>query len=1064
MKKIILVLILILSFLHSKDHNLTQLISQSNLYMEQKNYKKAIESYKNYIEYFKIYYPNDTKYLAVPIFYIGMSYYFLKDDVNALKYLKKALILQKKHNIPQINMLIKAYVSLGNIYMNMHKKDKAMNFYLKAIKIQKEQLGKVNKELLINYNELINLYGNEKKYQKVILYSQKVLPFLTDDEMLSDRYLNIAYCYVILRQYSNALQYIKKSIQFSQKNNQELIVRYYHLAGIYDKLHNVEYTIKYLKKMIDLAKIENDSNLKGGYYYLGKIYFRQEAYQKSIDYFKKTLKLYSKDNYEVLGDIYYYLQRSYTRLYLKRERNQGVIKLKNLRHSKNKQDLINYLESNPYLKEARKYSRLQNELPAKEVEYHNQFDSNSSNVFETLNKYYEEYDSDKVNVLVDKTPRERLSYLNNLANSHFQAGELGKGDYFYEMTLPFAKKALNLVQKIAPNNIDNLIDLNYMLAMSYYHLDKTEIAYEYITKAYNLFRDHRVNTFSVLSSKMKENYMSQNKKYFEDFLLISSKYKEDLIDQNSSSQFLYDTVISMWLDYKGYMSEDQNLLTHIASKDDLKTQKDIQKLIELTRELANLEKEYRSYPQKMTQIGKKINKLKEEIDEIQIRLNQNSKEFKKLHKLEKISIDDMIFMLKTDDVYIDFLYTKHGYFVINFAATLRSEFFKNFPLQTSYKFFHIPYDKSQKINQKIKNFRLINQKIVNKNLVGTTKVNHLIVDSQKDLSDLYTLLSMEQLIEIKTSVVISPDGLLNFLPFEALYHDNKYLIETIDIHYTPSARDFIKDKKYKNIEIIHNKDESNQSNEKIDYYFDTIEEFNQYIDTNKTPITNNVVIFAHPKYGEEENTSTHFVVIKGSQTQKRRLIDIPYLAPLQGALEEIEIIKKFEPHATIFQDANATVENLLQIHSPKILHISTHGVFLDNNGSNPMLQSALAFAGTDRARMYKDTSGFATALKLSTLNLANTDLVVLSACDTGIGKINQAEGVAGLPKAFIQAGAQNIVMSLWKVSDKETTTLMEYFYDNIAKGMEYKEALREAKLKMIKMHPYYWSSFVLSGV
>ena len=82
---------------------------------------------------------------------------------------------------------------------------------------------------------------------------------------------------------------------------------------------------------------------------------------------------------------------------------------------------------------------------------------------------------------------------------------------------------------------------------------------------------------------------------------------------------------------------------------------------------------------------------------------------------------------------------------------------------------------------------------------------------------------------------------------------------------------------------------------------------------------------------------------------------------------------------------------------------------------------------------------------------------------TGLGTIQTAEGVQGLPKAFIQAGAKNIIMSLWQVDDSKTTELTRYFYENIKSGMGYKEALREAKLKMIDMHPYYWSGFVFSG-
>ncbi len=98
------------------------------------------------------------------------------------------------------------------------------------------------------------------------------------------------------------------------------------------------------------------------------------------------------------------------------------------------------------------------------------------------------------------------------------------------------------------------------------------------------------------------------------------------------------------------------------------------------------------------------------------------------------------------------------------------------------------------------------------------------------------------------------------------------------------------------------------------------------------------------------------------------------------------------------------------------------------------------------------------------MDLRQTDLVVLSACDTGRGVIKAGNGVAGLNKAFFNAGAKNVVMSLWSVADKETTDLMTKFYSKNQK-QSYTSALRDTKIEMIKQnrHPFYWSAFVLSG-
>ena len=96
----------------------------------------------------------------------------------------------------------------------------------------------------------------------------------------------------------------------------------------------------------------------------------------------------------------------------------------------------------------------------------------------------------------------------------------------------------------------------------------------------------------------------------------------------------------------------------------------------------------------------------------------------------------------------------------------------------------------------------------------------------------------------------------------------------------------------------------------------------------------------------------------------------------------------------------------------------------------------------------------------------NSDLVVLSSCNSGIGKIDRAEGVLGMTKAFYQAGAKSVVVSLWEVNDFYTSKFMELFYKRLSEGKSKTAALRYAKTDFIKKYspnPYFWSAFVLSG-
>jgi len=187
-------------------------------------------------------------------------------------------------------------------------------------------------------------------------------------------------------------------------------------------------------------------------------------------------------------------------------------------------------------------------------------------------------------------------------------------------------------------------------------------------------------------------------------------------------------------------------------------------------------------------------------------------------------------------------------------------------------------------------------------------------------------------------------------------------------------------------------------------------------------------------------------------------------ADLPATKDEINYIKTIYPNTQIYTQDKASVENLLSIKNPKILHLATHGFYLKDEDTHPLEKTGLAFSGAKRASKMGDTRGIITALKISTMDLHKTDLVVLSACESGLGDINSSDGVMNLSSAFIQAGAKNVIMSLWKIEDKATSILIEDLYDNISKGKDYKDALREAKLNMITKHPFYWSSLIISGI
>jgi CHAT domain-containing protein len=130
------------------------------------------------------------------------------------------------------------------------------------------------------------------------------------------------------------------------------------------------------------------------------------------------------------------------------------------------------------------------------------------------------------------------------------------------------------------------------------------------------------------------------------------------------------------------------------------------------------------------------------------------------------------------------------------------------------------------------------------------------------------------------------------------------------------------------------------------------------------------------------------------------------------------------------------------------------------------VRSGLAFAGANLTRAGQ-SDGILTALEAAGLDLRGTKLVTLSACDTAVGEVRDGEGVFGLRRAFELAGAETLVMSLWPVSDYIAREAMVAFYTGLEQGLGRGDALRSAKLAMLKRparrHPFYWASFIQAG-
>jgi CHAT domain-containing protein len=307
---------------------------------------------------------------------------------------------------------------------------------------------------------------------------------------------------------------------------------------------------------------------------------------------------------------------------------------------------------------------------------------------------------------------------------------------------------------------------------------------------------------------------------------------------------------------------------------------------------------------------------------------------------------------------------------------------------------------------------------------------------------------------------VSPDGMLNLIPFEIFTTpEGRYLMEDYVINYVTAGRDIVR-----------------------------------FQDT--TVAKGGALIVADPDYDlgikEKDRVVGELKVAKalrGNVSKDAKGLNFMRLPDTKLEADNIERIlrEKYGGEVRNYQDKKALEEILFSRESPKVLHLATHGYFLRDEEAkevlgqgfdlqemerapgmgieNPMLRSGIVLAGVNASLREGRDDGMVSAEKILGLRLKGTEMVVLSACETGVGDVRSGEGVFGLRRAFILSGARTVVMSLWGVPSRETTELMTRFYTLIAEGKTKAEALREAKLDMMqkKRNPFYWGAFVLVG-
>jgi len=296
-------------------------------------------------------------------------------------------------------------------------------------------------------------------------------------------------------------------------------------------------------------------------------------------------------------------------------------------------------------------------------------------------------------------------------------------------------------------------------------------------------------------------------------------------------------------------------------------------------------------------------------------------------------------------------------------------------------------------------------------------------------------------------LLISPDGALNLIPFAALLDaQGEYLAQNYEISYLTSGRDLLR---------------------RVD-----------------VPPRSEAVVLAAPNYGRGSSKVVSVQAARSADLDRSGLV----FNPLPGTAAEAQVLQSLLhlDAQRVLIGERATEAQLRALQGPRILHLATHGFFLEDAdlpalapslmsgmrptaalGENPLLRSGLALAGANDRNAGGGDDGILTAAEVAQLDLLGTQLVVLSACETGLGTVDAGEGVYGLRRALVLAGAQSQLVSLWKVDDAATQQLMGKYYQRLLQGEGRSAALRAVQREMLadpsRQHPYYWAAFIPIG-
>ena len=945
---------------------------------------------------------------------IGVTYYYLGDEQNSLKYYLQAMELKKKtlgEEHPDYAMSLN---NVGIAYKSMGDYQSALKYYLQAKEITAKSYGEETPRYASILNNIAICYQNLKNYQKALSYNKQALKIR--EKVLGVNHPDYAYSlnnigtvYENIGDYQTALKYYMEALEIRGMTlgteHPKYAVTLNDIGGVYFDMGDYQNALKYFLQALEIRKKtigEEHPEYASLLNDIGIVYNDMGDYQNALKYLTQALeiqkKVYGEDHHEcasTLGNIglVYDNMGDYQNA-LKYQMQSIEIKRKNWG-----EDNLNYARS----------------LNNIGIVYNNMGDSQNAL------KYYNQ-SMETIRKIQGEEHPDYASSQNNIGSVYDKMGDYQSAMKYYSKALEIRKKVLGEEHPLYALTI-------YNIGRAYFGEADYPNAIKANKDASDICKRNLIRNFSFMTAHEREAYWSATNKYF----YKNINYMYHLPDDTLATSTSYDAELIT----KGLLLASEINMTNIIMESGDST----------------LISDYENLKTMHLQLDKELEKptservvdcdsLNEEIQKVERRVVEKSKEFGDITNFIKIDWKEVQNSLKPNDVAIEF---------------------SNFTENDTTKFVALVLTKDMKAPVCVPLFDQSEMQKLQRGIVPT-KSETQMEDENRGAST----------VAAKRQGIYESTGLYNLLwkPLEKYFPENPRIyfapsgmLHQIAVEYAPIDKEKTISDKYEIYRMSSTRFlamEYMPKPMKNSVLYGGI-----YYDSDTTTMKQE-----SDRYSTRSATNTTAVSIS-------RNGDRGSLSYLPGTKTEVENIvgkmKKRKISTTIFEGSQANEESFKALSGKEIstLHVATHGFFLPSDekmsGDQSLIQSGLLMSGANLAWQNMPVpegieDGILTAKEISFMDLRKTDLVVLSACQTALGEIT-GEGVFGLQRGFKKAGVHTIIMSLWPVDDNATLLMMTEFYTNLTKGMSKREAFLAAQNKVKTTegfaNPRFWAAFIM---